>query len=142
MDISVEASHEAAINYDKSFRQWRESDPKDCQWQFMNFELYHEALASGLKSKIKSATKFQPQQSFRSASGPNKIRSNRYCFDFNTKEGGCPRGQSCPYPHICQFCSGNHPKSKCSEQNQAKPAPTVRRGLPSKPTPEPKKETK
>ncbi|XP_033733832.1 uncharacterized protein LOC117322971 [Pecten maximus] len=121
--IAEESGDSAAIAYDKSFRLWREREPEDCPWDQLNVALYHEALAEGLVSKFRG----KQGQSFRSNSNQKRpFRQNKkrvYCHSFNNNKGNCQRGQSCTYPHICEYCGGNHDRAKCTNN---KSEPTVK----------------
>ncbi|KAK6188630.1 hypothetical protein SNE40_004770 [Patella caerulea] len=98
--LANQASDLAAINYDKGFRQWRETCPAELPWNQVNIELYQEALASILQPKIKQNT----ASSFRS------FRFRKYCYDYNNT--GCTKTQ-CQFAHICQRCRGPHNKRAC-----------------------------
>lgn len=113
-DIADESGDSAALQYDRSFRLWREMEPSDCPWEHLNIPLYHEALAEGLSSKFRS----KQGQPFRANSGNkrpflNKRKPKVYCHSYNNNGGKCTRGQSCTYPHICELCGGSHDRSKC-----------------------------
>ena len=117
--VANDSSDAAAIEYDKEFRKWREEDPKGCgNWNQKNTELYTEALASGLNSKLRAA-----KQPFR----PTPAQAGRnYCFQYNNTDGKCPR-QNCPYPHVCSRCLGPHFKRHCTKPGPSEtPRPTGR----------------
>lgn len=96
----------AALNYDEKFRQWRQTDPTSCPWQFKNVELYQEAVFAGLEYKLQ-----KKNQPFRSP------RKHRYCFTYNNL-GNCPKGKSCQHPHVCQHCQGKHSKQFCPKSRK------------------------
>ena len=113
--ISKSSGDDAAIDYDEKFRQWRQVAPGACPWNLKNAELFQDAIVKGLEAKPK-----YKKQSFRAQQSKAK-----YCFTFNNK-GKCTKGPSCPFPHICQYCSGNHSRLHCksksgSTTSQAKP---------------------
>lgn len=101
-NISRSCGDRAAINYDERFRLWRQQDTDSCPWQQKNIELFQEAMVQGLEFKMKS--KSQP---FR---GPQA--KHKYCFAYNNN-GSCPRGSSCPHPHVCQYCAAKHHRGHC-----------------------------
>ncbi|XP_061175344.1 uncharacterized protein LOC133184330 [Saccostrea echinata] len=101
--ISKSCGDEAAISYDEKFRQWRQVAPRACPWDRKNSELFHDAIVQGFEAKAK--LKKQP---FRAT--PSK---QKYCFTFNNT-GSCNKGNSCPYAHICQYCSNKHSRLQCT----------------------------
>ena len=56
------------------------------------------------------------------AGKPNSITPDgrRICFGFNHEEG-CDNRQ-CAFVHCCQFCFGNHPKTRCRKRKHDKAA--------------------
>ena len=102
-NCSRSSGDKAAITYDERFRLWRQQDPDSCPWQQKNIELFQEAMVQGLE--FKSKTNIQP---FR----PPRAK-NKYCFAYNNT-GSCPRGSSCPHPHVCQYCAAKHHRKQCS----------------------------
>lgn len=125
--IAKSCGDEAAISYDEKFRQWRQVAPRACPWDTKNSELFHDAMVQGFEAKTK--LKKQP---FRAT--PSK---QKYCFTFNNT-GSCNRGNSCPYAHICQYCSNKHSRLHCTKYKQgqhsaanAKPTNNDQRKKPS-----------
>ena len=115
---------EAALFYDKTFREWRATNPDAFPWDKLNSEIHSEALAIGL-SKSKQNTnfnrKFQPSlplsQPFRAVASPKFP-----CHMFNNR-GACTKDR-CPYTHACQKCGGAHTKKQCSIGNSEKTSTT------------------
>ncbi|XP_062617238.1 uncharacterized protein LOC134278947 [Saccostrea cucullata] len=100
--IAKSCGDDAALEYDEKFLQWHEASSKSCPWNQKNPELFQDAMVLGLenKSKIK-------KQPFRATQ-----TRYRHCFTYNNK-GSCPKGNNCPYLHICQNCTGKHPRTTC-----------------------------
>jgi hypothetical protein len=113
--LGKRVGEEAALYYDKNFREWRSSNPEDFPWDKLNSEIHSEALAVGLSrsrlgtnstsfgSKKFNSTSSQASQPFRGTSAPKHP-----CYSFNNK-GFCSR-ERCPYTHACQKCGGSHTK--------------------------------
>ena len=101
--ISHSCGDKAAITYDERFRFWRQQDPDSCSWQQKNLELCQEAMVQGLE--FKSKTKMQPFWAPQT--------KHKYSFAYNNT-GSCPRGSSCPHPHVCQYCAAKHHRKQCT----------------------------
>ncbi|KAK3095856.1 hypothetical protein FSP39_020049 [Pinctada imbricata] len=116
--LASQASLQAALTYDRTFREWREADPDDLPWEQVNLELYQHALGTALHQKWSGPGQLQ-SNNFRPYNGSNQFTSpSSYCYQFNNNKGKCPR-KSCLYPHVCQYCRGNHHKGLCpSKQRQ------------------------
>jgi hypothetical protein len=96
--IAETCGDQAALGYDEKFRHWREKDAESCPWEKKNIELYQEAVVMGIEFKSKPKKHyFRPQS------------KSRYCYSYNNN-GFCAKGQSCSYPHVCQYCAGKHPQ--------------------------------
>jgi hypothetical protein len=103
--IAKSCGEDTALDYDEKFRQWRQVAPSDCPWNQKNPELFQDAMAKCLENKQKLRKQpFRPQQP-----------RTKYCFAFNNK-GTCTKGNSCTFPHICQYCSGKHSKRFCKQK--------------------------
>lgn len=108
--LGKQAGDEAAIYYDKNFREWRASNPSSFLWGNLNSEIHSEALAVSLgKSRVGSASVSGGKRKF-SSSSPQFFRgssSPKYpCHSFNNR-GFCTR-ERCPYTHACLKCGGTH----------------------------------
>lgn len=103
--IAKTCGDDAALDYDEKFRQWRQYAPDMCPWNQKNSELFQDALAKGIENKQKIR-----KQPFRSPQ-----QKPKYCFSFNNK-GICGKGNSCPFPHVCQYCSGKHSRLLCRQK--------------------------
>ncbi|KAK3106097.1 hypothetical protein FSP39_012685 [Pinctada imbricata] len=115
--LASQASLPAALGYDRTFREWRESDPDSLPWDQINTELYQVALGSALEQKaIKHNLQSASTSNFRPYSNQSTTNS-AYCYQFNNK-GKCSR-KFCQFAHICQFCRGQHHKGLCHLRNQA-----------------------
>lgn len=118
--IAESCGDQAALQYDEKFRRLRQSNPSTCPWQHKHAELYQEALVLGLDYKLKSLK----QQPFRN---PPK---HRYCFSYNN-HGTCPKGNTCPHPHVCQLCAGKHWRKFCPKFSPSKPKQNSRANISS-----------
>lgn len=121
-NLSRSSGDKAAITYDERFRLWRQQDPDSCPWQHKNLELFQEAMVQGLEFKSKSKTQpFRPAQA-----------KHRYCFAYNNT-GSCPRGSSCPHPHVCQYCAAKHHRKQCPSKPKTNTKPAANsRNAPNK----------
>lgn len=72
------------------------------QWNLKNKELFQDALAKGIENKQKVR-----KQPFCSSQ-----QKPKYGFSLNNKG----KGNSCPYPRICQYCSGKHSRLLCRQK--------------------------
>ena len=87
--LSKRAGNEAALQYDKKFRMWKEGHPDLLPWGVVNHDLHNEALALGLSRAVKSNNITHPVP-----------KSVKYCFRFNNSNGFCTRS-NCPFLHRC-----------------------------------------
>ncbi|KAK3103944.1 hypothetical protein FSP39_023083 [Pinctada imbricata] len=94
--------------YDESFRRLRESNT--LAWQQPVQELRLKAAAMGSKPPAKTYSQSY-KQPFRQISG-------KVCFAYN--RGVQCTSYPCKYAHVCQECSGRHPKSRCFQKNKQK----------------------
>ena len=92
--LAKQAGDEAALFYDEQFRLWREDQPELLPWDMINSDLQNEALALGLSKNLKQNA--PGQRKHKPSTGIKK-----YCFRYNNQNGQCPKGQDCPFPHIC-----------------------------------------
>lgn len=122
--LGKQAGDEAAIYYDKNFREWRASNPSSFPWDNLNSEIHSEALAVSLgKSRVGSASVSGVNRKF-SSSSPQFFRgssSPKYpCHSFNNR-GFCNR-ERCPYTHACQKCGGTRTKKQCNSWKAQTPS--------------------
>lgn len=46
---------EAAIDYDKKFRQWRQVAPQACPWNLRNMELFHTSKSLNIYTDVSNS---------------------------------------------------------------------------------------
>ncbi|KAK3090135.1 hypothetical protein FSP39_009429 [Pinctada imbricata] len=126
--LANQASLPAALAYDRTFREWRESDPDSYPWDQLNTELYQHALGSALQHKFnqtqntQSKTQSNSTGNFRIKPGTSSNTNDTgYCYQYNNFKGRCNR-KPCPFPHICQFCREQHHKGICPRKQQKQAA--------------------
>lgn len=113
MNVASKSTDEAALKYDKSFRQMRHNNPLNMPFDTLVAELYNTALAEGLESKFKAA-----QQLFL-ANGSGRSKGNfgnkrkLTCHTYNNT-GSCTK-VLCKFGHFCQHCSGAHSRKNCQK---------------------------
>ncbi|XP_060578626.1 uncharacterized protein LOC132735666 [Ruditapes philippinarum] len=117
--LGQRAGDEAALFYDKTFRQLRQTDPT-LVFSSLHTDTYTEALAMGLTQQKKSFN-LKPFQAFRSQGSP---QAGMPCYSFNNNNGKCTRPR-CPFKHVCQRCYGPHSKKSCGIRPAVQPSTFV-----------------
>jgi len=123
-DIATRGSSLAFATYDIKFRTLRQTIPMP--WDRIHMEFWLMACTASITA-YQSPTTFRPQ---RFVSRPNNTaRRNQFlkntCWNFN-KRSSC-RAVSCPHPHVCGYCKGQHPAYDCSpnsnQEQSIRPSP-------------------
>ena len=114
--LASQATLQAAMGYDKAFREWRESDPESLPWDQVNTELYQQAFGMAFLQKTSPSSQKNGEK-YNNNLRPNKAPAGSYCFEFNNNGGKCTR-RGCIYPHVCQTCRGAHHRGTCKFQNK------------------------
>ncbi|XP_056018346.1 uncharacterized protein LOC130054061 [Ostrea edulis] len=94
--------------YDESFRRLRESHT--LPWENSVPELRLKVASMGFKVSGKPANQTYGKQN------PFRPFSGKVCFAFN--RGQQCASNPCKYAHLCQECTGKHPKSKCFQREK------------------------
>ena len=93
--------------YDEAYREKMASTGVR-KWRGRDLSLYQEICGGQARKGVDGGVQGSRQPMKR----PSNAGSVRHvCYGFN--DGYCTFGKGCKFPHLCQVCHGNHPRSKC-----------------------------
>ena len=95
--------------YDESFRE-KMAAKGERQWSGMDIQLFQE-ICGGRSKRLSSSL-----GESRGVKRQGEERRKVVCWKYN--EGKCPYGSVCRFPHVCETCSGKHPKIQCPSKRQ------------------------
>ena len=113
-DIRLAASRSPGWwKYDEQFRLQKANNPL-ASWGVINSEFWLLYVAAGNSTHME-----QPQFNRQPArQGMNKKANQSPTCNYFNSGVKCPFLPNCRFSHVCQSCSGNHPKSTCRPTKQ------------------------